>query len=91
MSILFIATPLMYAVQKMTPLKALIAKGADVNIQNKTGETALIHTAGGVNALGNKYGTYTEILGYLLEKGANIDTEDKEGFTNGEKYIKAAK
>lgn len=40
-----------------------------------------MHSAGGVNALGNKYGTYTEILGYLLEKGAKIDTEDKEGFT----------
>lgn len=65
----------------MDAVKLLISKGADVNLQDTWGKTALMHAAGGVNALGNKYSTYTEILGYLLEKGAKIDTEDKEGFT----------
>jgi hypothetical protein len=61
--------------------KLLISKGADINIQDKWGKTALMHAAGAVNAMGNKYGTYTDILGILIEKGAKLEAEDKEGNT----------
>lgn len=61
--------------------KFLISRGADVNLQDIWGKSALMHAAGGVNALGNKYSTYTEILGILIEKGAKLEAEDKEGNT----------
>jgi len=61
--------------------KLLVNKGADVNLQDIWGKTALMHAAGAVNAIGNKYGTYTDILEFLLEKGAKLETEDKEGHT----------
>ena len=61
--------------------KLLVNKGADVNIQDKWGKTALMHAAGGVNAQGNKYGTYTDVLELLLDKGAQLELKDKEGHT----------
>lgn len=46
-------TPLMEtSMPEMVQL--LISKGADVNLQDTWGKTALMHAAGGVNALGNK-------------------------------------
>ena len=86
MSILFIPTPLMYAVQKMTPLKALIAKGADVNIQNKNGETALMHAVkggllkvilGGIPVVGG----HMDAVKLLISKGADVNLQDTWGKT----------
>jgi ankyrin repeat protein len=80
------ATPLMYAVQKMTPLKALIAKGADVNIQNKNGETALMYAVkgglikvilGGIPVVGG----YLDATKFLISKGADINLQDIWGKT----------
>ena len=46
-------TPLMEtSMPEMVQL--LISRGADVNLQDTWGKTALMHSAGGVNALGNK-------------------------------------
>ncbi|MHC1780083.1 MAG: ankyrin repeat domain-containing protein [Bacteroidales bacterium] len=59
----------------------LVSKGADLNIADKWGKTALMHAASGVNALGDRYSTYTEILGILIAKGAQIEAQDKEGNT----------
>jgi ankyrin repeat protein len=61
--------------------KLLLSKGADVNLQDKWGKTALMHAAGAVNAIGNKYSTYTDILELLLDKGAKLEIQDKEGHT----------
>jgi ankyrin repeat protein len=58
--------------------KLLIAKGADVNLQETNGKTALMHAAGALNNTGNDYDAYTEMTGFLLEKGAKIDMEDKD-------------
>ncbi len=62
-------------------VKYLIGKGADLNLQDKWGKTALMHAAGAVNAQGDKYSTYTEVLELLLSKGASLEATDKEGHT----------
>jgi hypothetical protein len=62
-------------------VKYLVSKGADIEAKDKWGKTALMHAAGGVNAQGNKYGTYTDIAEFLIKKGAKLDVEDNEGHT----------
>lgn len=61
--------------------KLLIAKGADVNAQDAFGKTALMHAASAAHAQGNSYSSYTEMLAFLIENGAKLDIEDKDGFT----------
>ena len=62
-------------------VKYLVSKGADIELKDKWGKTALMHAAGGVNAQGNKYNTYTDIVEILIKKGAKLDVEDNEGHT----------
>jgi len=62
-------------------VELLIEKGADINLQDKWGKTALMHAAGGVNAQGDRYSTYTDVMEILLAKGAKIDAQDNEGHT----------
>ena len=50
-------------------------------MQDKWGKTALMHAAGAVNALGDKYSSYTEMIQLLLDKGAKLEAVDKEGHT----------
>lgn len=61
--------------------KLLISKSADVNLQDGFGKTALMHAASAVNAQGERYSSYTEMLGFLIDNGAKLETEDKEGHT----------
>ena len=49
-----------------------IQNGADVNAQDKYGNTPLIH------AIGNKQYKLAKLL---IEKGADVDTQDKHGYT----------
>ena len=61
--------------------KLLLSKGANVELQDKWGKTALMHAAGAVNAQGNSYGSYTDVLELLLANNAKLETADKEGHT----------
>jgi ankyrin repeat protein len=61
--------------------KLLIEKSADVNAQDVFGKTALMHAAGAVNAQGDSYKSYTEMVNILLESGAKLEIADKEGNT----------
>ena len=65
-------TPLMRASQlgKASTAKLLLAGKADVNLQNKNGESALM------SATSN-----TDVLKLLLEKGANPNAANEEGVT----------
>lgn len=67
-------TPLMHAIHKgqKQSVRALLQHGADVNVRNSNGSTALIEAAG--------YG-YAEIVAMLLEAGANPEIRDKNGYT----------
>lgn len=65
----------------MESVKLLVIKGADLNLQDKWGKTALMHAAGAVNAQGSKYSSYTEVMEYLLEKGAKLEIADQEKHT----------
>lgn len=62
-------TPLMHACGKgdLATVKALLARGADVNILGKDAEAALTVAIAG---------EHDEIVGLLLEKGATVRTED---------------
>jgi ankyrin repeat protein len=62
-------------------VKMLLDKGADVNLQDKSGKTALMHAAGAVSASGDKYSSYTDMIQLLLDRGAKLETTDKEGHT----------
>jgi ankyrin repeat protein len=62
-------TLLIYAAGNIGLVKFLLSRGADPNIQNKKGETALM-----------KSGT-EEIIDALLASGANPNLQDKEGKT----------
>ena len=53
----------------------LLAKGADVQAQDKNGATALM-LASGVVGLG-----HAEVVGQLLAKGADVQAQNKEGKT----------
>jgi uncharacterized protein len=58
----------------MTLLRLFIEKGADVNVQNWSGDTALI--------CATKYaGGQKETVKLLLEAGANVELQDEDGKT----------
>jgi len=59
-------------------VRLLIDKGADVNLLDKNGETALMGAAGA---------GHTEIVKVLIDKKANVDTKNNNGVTA---LIKAA-
>lgn len=68
-------TPLIFIINKTGNLeitKHLIAKGAAVNTQNRTGETALMYAA---------WRGYTDIVAFLLENRANITLKNGHGET----------
>jgi len=50
---------------------SLLAKGAEVNVQNKDGDTALLCAAGKVG--------YTEVVDSLLAKGAEVNVQNNSG------------
>ncbi|KKK72061.1 hypothetical protein LCGC14_2907670 [marine sediment metagenome] len=50
----------------------LIETGADVNVQNKWGETALMWAS---------YEGHPEVVELLIERGANINAMDSNGYT----------
>lgn len=69
-------SPLGVAIQKNDPvmIKALIVKGADVNMINReTGETPLMFAA--------RYSTSEGVVEALLDAGAEINAKDKKGRT----------
>lgn len=51
----------------------LLENGADVNLENKYGSTALHATA--------EYFTSTQIARYLIDKGVDVDKQDYRGVT----------
>jgi ankyrin repeat protein len=57
-------------------VKYLINKGADINLQNKNGETALMIASENMYSRKGK-----EILKFLIKKGAKLDLQNKEGNT----------
>ena len=61
--------------------KLLLNAGADLNLKDKWGKTALMHAAGAVNAQGDSYSSYTDMVAGLLEKGAALEAADLEGHT----------
>jgi ankyrin repeat protein len=68
-------SPLGVAIHKDDPvmIKALIVKGADVNmVDRETGETPLMFAA--------RYST-SEVVGVLLDAGAEVNAKDKNGRT----------
>ena len=68
-------TPLIFIINKTGNLEItthLIAKGAAVNTQNRTGETALMYAA---------WRGYTDIVAFLLENRANITLKNGHGET----------
>jgi ankyrin repeat protein len=78
-------TPLMGAVQKITPVKILLGKGANVNLQNTNGETALMYAVKGgllkVVLTSPLIGSFTDAVKMLLDKGADVNLQDKSGKT----------
>lgn len=68
-------TPLMYAADVkigVTMVSYLLANGADPNIRNNDGDTALKMAVSGNNV---------ETIKLLIDKGANVEITDKEGNT----------
>jgi len=65
------ATPLMYAVKRSLPelVKLLLDRGADVNLQDKYGNTALHHVSD------------AEIAKMLIEAGVDVNHENGRGYT----------
>ena len=55
---------------KFDVIRQLVEAGADVNMQDKRGCTALMRAA---------YGGYTELVNYLLEHGADKEMTDQDG------------
>ncbi len=72
-------TALMWAADKgdtaMDMAKYLVKKGANVNIQDPFGRTALMHAIGHMPRRGS------DMTKYLLDNGANINIRDKNGMT----------
>jgi ankyrin repeat protein len=66
----FFASPLMNAVGDLEMVKLLIASGANVNLKNFRGATALMVASGAGPA---------SVVRYLLEKGADVNARDREG------------
>jgi ankyrin repeat protein len=68
-------TPLIAAVSQnqVECVKQLIARGADVNLADHAGWSPLIHAA--------YFGSGNELLGLLIDKGANIDAQNNRGLT----------
>lgn len=66
-------------------VKLLIEKGADVNIQDKNGQTALtLALSKGIGIIQKRFienEDYLEIARLLIEKGADINAKNKDGFT----------
>lgn len=63
-------------------IKLLIEYGIDVNLQNETGQTALIYAY--YNAENNKE---ENIIQILINAGANVSIQEKNGFTLLQYYI----
>jgi len=78
-------TPLMTAVQKITPTKTLVAEGANVNLKNNNGETALMYAAkGGLLRVVLAFpvtGPFTDAAKLLISKGADVNAQDVFGKT----------
>ena len=57
--------------------KQLISAGANLNLRDQNGKTALMHTAG----LGYQASSYKEVVQWLLAYGADANIQDNEGKT----------
>lgn len=68
----FFVSPLMQAVEDLEMVKLLIAHGADVNLKNFRGATALMGAAAAGPA---------SVVKYLIEKGADVNARDEDGTT----------
>ena len=70
--------PLLRAIKQVdvATVKALLAKGTDVNVKDKDGKTALMSAS-------NK--GHTEIVEMLLAKGADVNLKNKYDSRNGVK------
>jgi uncharacterized protein len=68
-------TALMIAIDRRQPeiVKLLIEKGADLNVQDKHGNTALTFTILNI--------AQSNMAELLIEKGADVDLQDKDGIT----------
>lgn len=79
--------------------KLLISKGADVNVKDKNGNTALtycsnygyiiIAKSADANVVKDKYG-YIKIAKFLVENGADINHRNKDGITALEQALEQA-
>ena len=69
---MFLLSPLMHAVGNLEMVKLLIANGADVNLKNARGATALMAAA--IDGI-------PSVVRYLLEQGADVNASDKDGTT----------
>ena len=58
-------------------VKLFIKKGANVNIQDGNGKTALMYAAGNFEFAQER----TKVVKVLIDNGANVDIQDKEGKT----------
>lgn len=68
----FMLSPLMHATKDLEMVKLLVSYGADVNLGNIRGATPLMAAAtDGTSA----------VVRYLLEKGADANARDKDGYT----------
>ncbi len=81
------STPLLYAAKTADTqlMKLLVELGADIHAANVDGVTPLLAAAGvGITAVDEEAGTEPEVLeaiAYLIEKGAQIDTNTNRGDT----------